>query len=89
MCTSIRHLTLLFLIIPHLVFRMVHLQYFPHNRRSAQIIDRQICTSLILIFQEREPLGFARFFVPDEFHEGGFPELGEDGDDVAFGEVER
>lgn len=86
--SSILQAIFLFLIVPLLILRMIHLQHPPHDRRSSQVIHGQVRATLILILEEREPFGLAGLLVADELDERGFPELGEDGDDVAFGEVE-
>lgn len=78
------------LLIPLLLLipRMIHLQYPPHNRRAPKVIHGQIRAPLVLILEEGEAFGFSAFLVADEVDVGGLAVLGEDGQDVAFGEVE-
>lgn len=81
-------LPLLFLLaVSPLVSRMVHLQNPPHHARATEIVHREVGRALVFIFQEGEPFAFAGFFVADEVDVGRLAELGEYGQDVAFGEV--
>lgn len=82
-------LPLLFLLaILPLVSRVVHLQRSPHDARAAEVVHREVRRALVFIFEEREAFALAGLFVADEVEVGRFAELGEDGQDVAFGEVE-
>lgn len=67
---------------------MVNLQYPPHHARAAEVIHREVRRALVFIFQKREAFALPGLFVADEIDVGRFPELGEDGQDVAFGQVE-
>ena len=79
---------LFFLAVFPLISRMVHLQHPPHHARTAEVIHREVRRALIFVFQKRKAFALPGLFVADEIDIGRFPELGEDGQDVAFGQVE-
>lgn len=72
-----------------LVSSMVDLQCPPHDHGAAQIVHGQICAPLILVLQKRETFGFAGLLVANEINVRRFAILGEYGDYVALGELER
>ena len=67
---------------------MVYLQHPAHHARAAEVVHREVRRALVFIFQEREPFAFPGFLVADQVDVGRLAKLGEDGQDVAFGEVE-
>jgi hypothetical protein len=75
------------LIVSCFVPRMVDAHQPATDLGATYIVDGQVGAALILVLEPSEALGFACFLVANQFEEGGFTKLGEDGDDVAFGEL--
>lgn len=68
---------------------MIDLEHSSHDRSTPQVIHSKVRAPLIFIFQKCKSLGFSGFFVTHEVDIHGLAELGEDGDDIPFGELER
>ena len=67
---------------------MIDFEHPTHHRRATKVIDREIRRALVFVFEEAEAFGFAGFAVADQVYVCGFAVLGEDRQDVAFGQVE-
>lgn len=75
------------LVVPQLVPRMIHAHHAPAHVRAAEVVHREVGAALVLVLEPAEALGLARLLVAHELQEGRLAELGEDGDDVALGEL--
>lgn len=67
---------------------MVNLYDPPKNFSSIQIVNSKNRASLVLVREEREPLGFSGALVAHEVHVDNLTILRKDGEEVALGEVE-
>lgn len=77
------------LIVLGLVSGVIDAQDPSQDRSSPQVIHGEISAALIFILEEGEASGLARLFVPHQIHVRRLAELREDGNHVAFGEIER
>lgn len=68
---------------------MVHAHHAAPDGRAAEVVDGQVGAALVLVLEPAEAAALARLAVARQLEEDGFAELGEDGDDVALGELER
>lgn len=78
---------ILVFVVARLIPRVVDPQQSPSDFCAAEIVDRQVGAALVFVLEPAEALGLARLLVAHELEEHRFAELGEDRDDVAFGEV--
>lgn len=76
-------------VISRLVTRVVDAYHPTANLCAAEVVHGQVGASLVLILEPAEALGFAGFVVAGELQKYWLAELGEDGNDVAFGEFVR
>ena len=70
-----------------LVSRVVDPENPTHERGPAEVVHGQVGAALILVLEEGEATRLARLFVAHEVYVYGLPELRENGDDVALGQV--
>lgn len=56
------------------------------NLSTSNVVDCQVAAALVFVLEPAEAFGLAGFFVANEFEEDGLAVLGEDCDDVPFGE---
>jgi hypothetical protein len=75
-------------IVSLLVSRVVDGEHLPHNGCAAEVVDSEIATPLIFVFQPTKALALSCFLVAHEADPDGLAILREDCDDVSFGEVE-
>lgn len=72
------------LIVPDFISRMIDPQHSPQHLGAPQIIHGEVTAALVLVFQEREPLAFARLLVAHQLQMCRVAVLREDDRDVAF-----
>lgn len=77
------------LILLPLVSRMIDSKDTTHHCCTSQIVNREIRTSLIFVFEKSEPFAFAGIFVAHEVDVDWLAVLGKDSHDITFGEIER
>ena len=70
-----------------LVSRVIDPENPTHERGPAEVVHGQVGAALILVFEEGEATRLACLFVAHEVDMYRLPELRENGDDVALGEV--
>lgn len=75
------------LVVPRLVARVVHAHHAAPDGRAAKVVHSQVCAALVLILEPAEAPALAGVAVAGQLQEDGLAELGEDGNDVAFGEL--
>ena len=76
-------------IVPLPVSCVVDFQFPAQNSGAAQIVHRQISTSLVFVFQEGETLAFTSLLVANELQPDGLAVLREDRGDITFSEFKR
>ena len=59
------------------------------NGGTSKIIDGEISASLVFILEEGKAFAFSGLFVPHQLKPDRFAELGENGNNITFGQVER
>lgn len=75
-------------VVAFLVAGVVDGEHFAHDGCAAEVVDGQVAAPLVLVFQPAEAPALAGFLVAHEADPDGLAILGEDCDDVSFGQVE-
>jgi hypothetical protein len=76
-------------VIPGFIPSVIYRYQSPSDLRTAKVIHGQISTPLVFILEPAEALGLSSLLVACKLEKYGFAELGEDCDDVAFGQLVR
>lgn len=79
---------ILIFVISFLIACVIDCKHFTHDCCAAEIVDGQVATPLILIFEPSKAPALAGLFVAHQTNPDGLAILGENGNDVSFGQVE-
>lgn len=75
------------LVIPRLVSRVVHTDQAASNCCTTKVVHSQVRATLVFVLEPAEAPALAGVAVARQLQEDGLAELGEDCDDIAFGEL--
>lgn len=75
------------LVVSRLVPCVIHAHHTASDLRAAEVVHGQVRAALVLVLEPTEASALAGFAVARQLQEDGLAELGEDCDDIAFGEL--